>query len=62
MECSYLNGFLGTSCPDATIYIRNKWFCWNHWKLVENFTDKQEKEEKKLDPPKSQEINRWELI
>ena len=28
----------------------------------ENFTEEQEKEEKKMEPPRSQEIKRWELI
>ena len=57
MECSYLNDFLGT------IYIRNKWFCQNYWKIIENFTEEQKKDdENKMEPPRSQEIKRWELI
>jgi hypothetical protein len=55
MEC----GFLGTSCPSATNFIRNKCFYQIPCKHAEIFTDELEK---KMDPPICQEIKHWEMI
>ena len=46
-----VNNFFKTSCSSI-------WFYCNHWELIENFTE----DHKKTEPPKVQEINRWEMI